>query len=331
MAITITHPFVSVKADGVDATLVQPSDWNDDHTVALGSADFTGPVTITNDTAGDSFKVSDATGDTTPFVIDATGQVLVGGISRGNTFASSSGNEVILQVEGTGFSGSSMQLIRNQASVTAPHFVFGKTRSATAGGNAVVVANDQVGVISFQASDGTNLVQCASITAGVDGTPANNDMPGRIIFATTAAGASTSTERFRVSSTGLFSITGAVSCTTSILSSGATSGIGYTAGAGGTVTQAASRTTGVTINKVSGAITLVSAAGSATYQSFTVTNSAVAATDTISVNQKSGTDLNEIHVTAVAAGSFRITFRTTGGTTVDQPVFNFNVIKGVAA
>ena len=108
-------------------------------------------------------------------------------------------------------------------------------------------------------------------------------------------------------------------------------GIGYGTGAGGTVTQATSRVTGVTLNKPTGAITLVSAAGLATFQSFTVTNSTVAATDVVHVTQKSGTDLYQIFVTATAAGSFRITFATTGGVTVEQPVFNFAVIKGVTA
>lgn len=108
-------------------------------------------------------------------------------------------------------------------------------------------------------------------------------------------------------------------------------GIGYSTGSGGAVTQATSRTTGVTLNAVNGAITLVSAAGTATWQTFTVTNNTVAATDTINICQKSGTDLYMIHVTAVAAGSFNITFATTGGTTTEQPVFNFAVIKGVTA
>lgn len=108
-------------------------------------------------------------------------------------------------------------------------------------------------------------------------------------------------------------------------------GLGYATGSGGTVTQATSRTTGVTLNKTNGAITLVSAAGLATFQSFTVTNSTVAATDVVHVTQKSGTDLYQIFVTATAAGSFRITFATTGGVTVEQPVFNFAVIKGVTA
>jgi hypothetical protein len=108
-------------------------------------------------------------------------------------------------------------------------------------------------------------------------------------------------------------------------------GLGYGTGSGGAVTQATSRTTGVTLNKTNGAITLVSSAGLATFQSFTVTNSTVAATDVVHVTQKSGTDLYQIFVTATAAGSFRISFATTGGVTTEQPVFNFAVIKAVAA
>jgi hypothetical protein len=39
-----------------------------------------------------------------------------------------------------------------------------------------------------------------------------------------------------------------------------------------------------------------------------------------------------IHVTKVTAGtSFDITYATTGGTTTEQPVFNFAVLKAVAA
>ena len=107
--------------------------------------------------------------------------------------------------------------------------------------------------------------------------------------------------------------------------------LGYGTGSGGAVTQVTGRTTGVTLNKSNGAITLVSAAGTASWQSFTVTNSTVAATDVVRVVQASGTDLYQIHVTAVAAGSFRITFATTGGTTTEQPVFNFAVLKAVTA
>ena len=118
--------------------------------------------------------------------------------------------------------------------------------------------------------------------------------------------------------------------TGSIVATG-TGKIGYGTGSGGAVTQITNRTTGVTPDNTNGAITLVSAAGSATFASFTVTNSTVDATDTVIVNQQSGTDLYMIHVTNVSAGTFDITFATTGGTTPEAPVFNFAVIKAVAS
>ena len=124
------------------------------------------------------------------------------------------------------------------------------------------------------------------------------------------------TERLRIDSSGNVVVTGS-------------GGLGYGTGSGGTVTQGTSRTTGVTLNKSNGAITLVSAAGSTTIARFTVTNSVVAATDTVVVSQKSGTDRYRIYVTAVAAGSFDISFATLSGTTTEQPVFNFAVIKAV--
>ena len=125
--------------------------------------------------------------------------------------------------------------------------------------------------------------------------------------------------------------TGTSLAATGAVTSSGTAGVGYATGAGGTVTQATNRTTGVTLNKTTGAITMFSAAGSSTAATFTVTNSTVAATDVIILNQKSGTDLYDLMVTAVAAGSFNLTFRTTGGTTTETPVFNFAVIKAVAA
>ncbi len=104
-------------------------------------------------------------------------------------------------------------------------------------------------------------------------------------------------------------------------------GTGYATGAGGAVTQLTSRTTGVTLNTPAGAITMFSAAGSATPATFIVTDSTVSATDTILVSERSGTNLYILHVTSVSAGSFAVTFYTTGGVAVDAPVINFAVFK----
>jgi hypothetical protein len=107
-------------------------------------------------------------------------------------------------------------------------------------------------------------------------------------------------------------------------------GIGYGAGTGGAVTQATSRTTGVTVNKPSGAITLFTAAGSATPTTFTVTNSAVTATDVVNISIKSATNIYAAFVTATNNGSFNVTFYSLSGTASDAPVINFAVLKAVA-
>lgn len=111
-----------------------------------------------------------------------------------------------------------------------------------------------------------------------------------------------------------------------------TGALGYATGAGGAQTQATSRTTGVTSNTLTGAITLFAAAPAVgTWVSFTVTNSTVAATDTVIVSVKSGTNTYTALVTAVAAGSFQLSFTSIVGTASDSPVINFAVIKAVNA
>jgi hypothetical protein len=175
------------------------------------------------------------------------------------------------------------------------------------------------GVSGFGAGIATFLATPTS--ANLDAAVTDDTGTGTLVFSNTPTlvtpeiGAATGTS---LTATGLIASTG-------------TTGIGYATGAGGTVTQATSRTTGVTLNKTTGAITLFSAAGTTAATTFTVTNSTVVATDVIILSQKSGTDLYDLMVTAVAAGSFNITFRTTGGTTTETPVFNFAVIKGVSA
>lgn len=45
MAISLKHAFASAKSDGADATLVQPSNWNAEHTLTLATARLLGRTT----------------------------------------------------------------------------------------------------------------------------------------------------------------------------------------------------------------------------------------------------------------------------------------------
>ena len=115
----------------------------------------------------------------------------------------------------------------------------------------------------------------------------------------------------------------------------ANSTLGYTTGAGGTVTQATSKATAVTLNKTCGQITMNAASLAAnTSVAFTLTNSTIAATDTIIVNISSGgTTLSYlVGVEAVAAGSCNIIVRNiSAGALAQALVLNFSVIKAVNA
>lgn len=125
-----------------------------------------------------------------------------------------------------------------------------------------------------------------------------------------------------------------VVASTSVLSSG-TGGVGYSAGAGGTVTQATSKSTGVTLSKACGQVTMNPAALAAgTSVSFTLTNSLIAATDTIDVHRASGgTDAAyNVWVDSVAAGSCVICVRNISGTSLAEAVvLNFSICKAVNA
>lgn len=134
----------------------------------------------------------------------------------------------------------------------------------------------------------------------------------------------------------LFAPTATLDVVGNIVSGGASASIGYGTGAGGTVTQTVARTgsTGnVTINAICGRITLANLPSTAfpTYQTFTVSNTTVAATDVIILNQTSGALKYIALVTNVAAGSFQISVASSTGTTAEAPAFNFVVIKGVTA
>lgn len=126
-----------------------------------------------------------------------------------------------------------------------------------------------------------------------------------------------------------------IAVTGAITSSGATSGIGYTTGAGGTVTQATSKSTGVTLNKVTGAITMNNAALNAGIEvSFTVTNSAIAAADVVLANHSSAGTAGAymIQANSIAAGSFALTVTNlTAGNLSEAIVLSFVIIKGATA
>ncbi|CAB4172682.1 hypothetical protein UFOVP934_47 [uncultured Caudovirales phage] len=107
--------------------------------------------------------------------------------------------------------------------------------------------------------------------------------------------------------------------------------IGYTAAAQGTVTQATSKSTGVTLNKSAGQITMNGAAlAGATAVSFTLTNSTISTKDVIILTIGSGATATAYtaYVSSMAAGSAVITLRNlTASTSYSEAVVvNFAIL-----
>jgi hypothetical protein len=119
---------------------------------------------------------------------------------------------------------------------------------------------------------------------------------------------------------------------TSVVANSAT-GIGYTTGSGGSVTQLTSKATSVTLNTLSGQITMNNAAlGAGGIVSFTVTNSFVANTDTILLASVTSSATYTVILQSLSAGQFvvRVT-NISGGSLSDALPINFAIIKGATS
>jgi hypothetical protein len=124
--------------------------------------------------------------------------------------------------------------------------------------------------------------------------------------------------------------TGDIITTGKFTSSGG--GIGYSTGAGGTVTQATSKSTGVTLNKLSGQITMNNASLAANGEAvFTLTNSFIEANDAVFVCLKSSVSAGRylVGVATVSAGSCQIVISNVGSVASEAPIITFVVIKAV--
>jgi len=105
--------------------------------------------------------------------------------------------------------------------------------------------------------------------------------------------------------------------------------LGYTAEGQGTVTQATSKSTAVTLNKPAGQITMNNASlGATTNVTFTLNNSYISANDVIVLNVNGGTTAAyNVYTSVLGAGSASITLRNiTAGALSEAVVLNFALI-----
>jgi hypothetical protein len=156
-----------------------------------------GTQTTNSSTPGAITLATTGTGATSPterMRIDSSGRLLVGTSSTRAMYGSVNNQ---FQIEGSSHATSSMSLTRTGGA--APQINLASSANSSFG---LVSNGGDLGFIAFMGADGSAMRSAAYIGAEVDGTPGTNDMPGRLIFATTADGASSPTERMRIGSDG---------------------------------------------------------------------------------------------------------------------------------
>jgi len=159
---------------------------------------------LSTDANAIAFLVEDiANPDPTPFVIDATGRVIVGNDSV-VTFSPTVTPP--MQVLGNSNNTNSFGIGSFRADTGTGYATFLKSRNTTVGTvggiGASVVNGDTLGIILWNGDDGTVGAQAAQLYVQVDGVPGTNSMPGRFAFGTTAVGRNIPTERMRIDSAG---------------------------------------------------------------------------------------------------------------------------------
>jgi hypothetical protein len=145
---------------------------------------------------------------TEAFRVDTVQRVLVGTTADraiempfGNALNSAQPGKLVIEDSGAGHL--NMIVAReNQSNAYGPAISLVKSRGTSDGSYTVVQSGDNLGTIQFGGADGSVDRVGAAIVSQVDNTPGSDDMPGRLMFATTADGSGHPTERLRITSTG---------------------------------------------------------------------------------------------------------------------------------
>jgi hypothetical protein len=266
--------------------------------------------------------------------IDSSGRLLVGTSSARANLYGSTYNPTFQLETSAGLAERGMSLCYNGGTTGGGSILALITsRGTTAGSNTIVANGDELGGVNFLGTDGIKPIAGASVAAFVDGTPGTNDMPGRLVFSTTADGAASSTERMRISSTGMCSINTSLAENTAyfdgklrVVNSGTGASFSTTGAASAPVaSQWHQATTGDNLFTAFGTEAAFALRGSITYNRA----GGVVAYNTTS-DYRSKTILGSLEDTGTTIDAFKIYRGLMNGATIERPMLIAHEAQEVA-
>jgi hypothetical protein len=166
-----------------------------------GALSAKGGAVFNEDSADVDFRV-ESNGNANMLVVDGGEDMVFVGTANKISFDAFS-SEIMMQLEAVGTAPyAGLGMVQNSNDTDSSVLIFGKSRGTSAASTTIVQDGDLIGRIEFQGMDGSDLETGASIVGEVDGTPGDNDMPGRLVFKTTADGADSATARMTIKSDG---------------------------------------------------------------------------------------------------------------------------------
>lgn len=202
---------------------------------------------ITQTGGGAALLIDDAANpDSTPFLVDTSGNVVVGNTAALTTFNNATTTPRIQEIGIIANDAAMGVALFNATPATSGVLDFAKSAAAAVGTYTAVASGEALGLIRFSGADGTNLQPAATIGGFADALFTGTLAPGRLVFSTAPSVTNnTLVERMRINSAGnviIGSGEGTTSATGGILRApDETGGSNLT---GGTLTIAAGNGTG---------------------------------------------------------------------------------------
>ena len=168
-------------------------------TITTPSLIATGGAVFNEDSADVDFRV-ESNGNTHMLFVDGGNDKVMIGLETPEVF---NGTTPTLQIEGVDNNKASLSITRNSNDDGQPLLIFCKSRGTAVNSDTIVQSGDVVGEIVWLGADGNDRnSQVAFIQGKVGGTPGSDDMPGELLFGTTADGAASATGRMVITDLG---------------------------------------------------------------------------------------------------------------------------------